>query len=316
MFGRIAFILPFVFFDDEDHFNATLAKLLKPRFVGSQGHSEVRDFIHQELQRLDFTVVRNEFQEGANFTNLLGFWNTEAEHVLMLTCHYDSKKLKDWDKDIFPSATEAVPCAILLNLAKTLGLFLAEKLSKGSGMGLALIFFDGHNPVTSDNGDGNELIGSGRFIEDDIITFDEIALVLTLSYIGAPNQTFNSYFEASEDLHELVADMELELRKSGQLTDCHVLFQKKKQYDDDLLDDHVLFHEMGVPVMHVAPQEYPKVLHTAADTQENLHYPTIRNTIKIMRRLVYEFLEQWDSYIAANNIIAANNDLDNNNKNS
>jgi len=71
------------------------------------------------------------------------------------------------------------------------------------------------------------------------------ALALTLSYIGAPNQTYYNYFEVSEDLHDLVTDIELDLRKSGQLTDCHVLFHKIKEFDNDLLDDHILFHELG-----------------------------------------------------------------------
>jgi len=160
------------------------------------------------------------------------------------------------------------------------------------------------------------------------------ALALTLSYIGAPNQTYYNYFEVSEDLHDLVTDIELDLRKSGQLTDCHVLFHKIKEFDNDLLDDHILFNELGnsiitsffnrylytdillyssgVPVMHVAPHEFPKVLYTAADNQENLHYPTIRNMIKIMRIFVYDFLEHWDSYISANNNFAPYSDSDDN----
>ncbi|KAH8364132.1 hypothetical protein KR084_002946 [Drosophila pseudotakahashii] len=302
--------LPFVFFDDEEHFNATLAQLLKPRYVGSPGHSEVRDFIEKELKRLGFTAVRHDFQEGANFSNLAGFWNMEAEKFMLLTCHYDSKMPKDWDKDVFLSATEgAVSCAILLNIAKTLGFFLTEQLAKKSGMGLALIFFDGHNSLT-DNDDENGLSGSWRFMEDEIIPLEKLAVVLTLGYIGAPNQTYLNYFEATEDLHNLVADIELELRASGQLTDCHLLFQKKNQYDNDLLDDHIIFNEMGVPVLHVAPQEFPKVLYTAADTAENLHYPTIRNMIKIIRRFVHDFLEQWDSYMAAQDNVVSYPDLD------
>ncbi|XP_017012351.2 glutaminyl-peptide cyclotransferase [Drosophila takahashii] len=302
--------LALIFFDDEEHFNETLAELLKPRYVGSPGHSEVRDFIEKELERMGFSILRNDFYEGANFTNLAGFWNMEAEQFMLLTCHYDSKEPKDWDKDDFLSATEgAVSCAILLNIAKTLGFFLTEQLNKKSGMGLVLIFFDGHNSLT-DNDDENGLIGSRRFMEDDIIPVENMAVVLTLGYIGAPNQTYLNYFEATEDLHNLVADIELELRESGQLTDCHLLFQKKKQYENDLLDDHIIFHEMGVPVMHVAPQELRKVLYKAADTADSLHYPTIRNTIKIIRRFVHDFLEQWDSYTAIKDNFVSYPDLD------
>jgi len=42
---------------------------------------------------------------------------------------------------------------------------------------LKLIFFDGHYPVTSDNEDEDELIGSSRFIEDDIIPLEKIVSI-------------------------------------------------------------------------------------------------------------------------------------------
>ncbi|KAI8040504.1 glutaminyl-peptide cyclotransferase [Drosophila gunungcola] len=284
-----------IYFDDEEHFNATLAKLLRPRYVGSAGHSAVRDFIAEELERLGFIVTRDDFQEGANFTNLAGFWNVDADNFMMLTCHYDSKIPKDWNKEVFLSATEgAVSCGILLNVAKALGGFLAEKLHKKSDLGLALIFFDGHSSLSSDPLDEARLIGSAHFMDTEFIPIEKMAVAVTLSYIGAPSQTYASHFEVTDDLHNMIADVELLLKKSGQLTDCHVLFEKKKRYDNDLLDDHILFSELGVPVLHVAPQEVPKVLYTAADNAENLHWPTIRNMIKILRRSVHDFLEQWD----------------------
>ncbi|XP_017070552.1 glutaminyl-peptide cyclotransferase [Drosophila eugracilis] len=329
MFGRIAFFLtvvymvfnitllrwaaekqPFIFFEDEEYFNETLWKLLKPRYVGSQGHSEVSDFIEKELQYLGFNTIRYDFHEGASFTNLVGFWNMEAEHFLVLTCHYDSKMPKDLNKEKeFHSATEgAVSCAILLNVAKNLQQYLGEQVAKKSDMGLALIFFDGHNSVTSK--DEDRLTGVRHFIETDVIPLQNIGVVLTLSYIGAPNQIFMSYFESTNDLHHLLTDIEKELRKSGQLTDCHVLFHNEKRYDHDILDDHILFSELGVAVLHLAPQELPKVLYTAADNVDNLHYPTIRNMIKIIRKLVYDFLEQWDSYANMKDTFSAYYDLD------
>lgn len=42
--------------------------------------------------------------------------------------------------------------------------------------------------------------------------------------------------------------------------------------------------------MHIAPQKYPEVRHTAADTAENLHWPTIQNMIKILRRFISDYV--------------------------
>lgn len=130
---------PFKFDDDEEHFNATLAKLLKPRFVGSKGHAEAQDLIETELKRLDFITLRNDFQQGVNITNLVGFWNMRAKFYLMLTCHYDSKKPENVTTDEFLAAAEgAVSCAILLNVAKTLRQFLIDRWSEKKSVGLAV----------------------------------------------------------------------------------------------------------------------------------------------------------------------------------
>ncbi|EDW93564.2 glutaminyl-peptide cyclotransferase isoform X1 [Drosophila yakuba] len=302
---------PLKFADDEEHFNATLAKLLKPRYVGSQGHHEVRDFMEMELKRLQFTTLRNEFHAGGvNLTNLVGFWNMGARFYLMLTCHYDSKRPENGTTDEFLGATEsAVSCAILLNVAKTLKPLLMEKWSKKSDFGLAFIFFDGHNPLSSDPYDDNQIMGSQHFVDDEFIPLENMAVAVTLSYIGAPNQTFLSYFEVTNDLHNMIADIEVALRKTGQLDDCHLLFEKKTHYDNDLLDDHISFDELDVPVLHVGPQEFPSVLYTAADNAENLHFPTIRNMIKIMRTFVANFFEMWQVFMKARNTFGINYDF-------
>ncbi|KMY97819.1 glutaminyl-peptide cyclotransferase [Drosophila simulans] len=301
---------PFKFDDDEEHFNATLAKLLKPRFVGSKGHAEVQDFIETELKRLDFITLRNDFQQGVNITNLVGFWNMRAKFYLMLSCHYDSKKPENGTTDEFLAATEgAVSCAILLNVAKTLRQFLIDRWSEKRSVGLAFIFFDGHNSLSSDPYDENELMGATHFMDEEFIPLENMAVAVTLSYIGAPNQTFLSYFEVTNDLHNLIADIEQDLRKSGQLDDCHVLFQKKTHYDRDLLDDHIVFDEQDVPVIHVSPQEFPNFIYTPADNVENLHYPTIRNMIKIIRCFVHDFYEKWQYFMKWRQTYAINYDF-------
>lgn len=71
-------------------------------------------------------------------------------------------------------------------------------------------------------------------------------VLFSLNYIGAPNQTFPSYYENTDHIHSQFAYIEQELRESGHLVDCHVLFQKIKSYENDLPDDHFPFKEKGI----------------------------------------------------------------------
>lgn len=52
------------------------------------------------------------------FTNIIGKLNPNADSYLTLACHYDSKYFPN---EYFEAATDsAVPCAIMLNVLKTL----------------------------------------------------------------------------------------------------------------------------------------------------------------------------------------------------
>ncbi|XP_034659098.1 glutaminyl-peptide cyclotransferase-like protein [Drosophila subobscura] len=281
------------FSNDEHHLNATLARILKPRWPGSLGHSQVRDFLLQELQALGFHTDRDEFVDGVAFTNVMGIINPEATNFLLLCCHYDTPHLTDVEG--FVGATDgAVPCAILLNMAKTLGSYFREELRKRLDIGLALVFFDGHEPMPSDPQDSNVLRGSKRFVQMETLPLESIEVAIALNFIGAPSQAYMSHYESTYSLHSRLAEIELDLRESGQLAQCHLLFQKLKDHETDLPDDHDPFLDEGVPVMHLAPYRYPEVWHTAADNTEHLHWPTVLNINSILRQFVYEYLEAHD----------------------
>nr|XP_017036119.1 glutaminyl-peptide cyclotransferase isoform X2 [Drosophila kikkawai] len=279
--------------DDEKYIRATLKKLLIARHVGSPGHAAVRDFLDKELMRLGFLSKSYDFFEGINYSNVVGYWNDQADQYLVLTSHYDGPSpRKEQEKDVLVSATDgAVSCAILLALARTFRLF-ARSLGPSTGL---LVFFDGHESQATEPEKKPKLYGSQHFVNSQIIPKDEIALVVSLNHIGAPNQTFPSFSEKNHKNHNRIANIERELRKSGKLVDSHVLFHKIVSYKNDLPDDHVPFKEYGVPVLHIAPPKYPDVHHTAADKAENLHWPTILNMIKILRHFIFDFLVSIDT---------------------
>lgn len=57
-----------------------------------------------------------------NFTNIIATLNPKADRVLAFAAHYDSKILPVVKGKFFTAATDsAVPCAMLLDLAKDMG---------------------------------------------------------------------------------------------------------------------------------------------------------------------------------------------------
>lgn len=81
-------------------------------------------FRHSELLLMNMDVELDEFADvtpifgNLTFANIVGRLNPNADSYLTLACHYDSKYFPD---DYFEAAIDsAVPCAIMLNVLKTL----------------------------------------------------------------------------------------------------------------------------------------------------------------------------------------------------
>lgn len=127
----------FNFSQDIEHFNATLAQLLKPRYPGSFGHEQVIVYLMDELKKLGFGVISDKFYLEAHFTNVMGIWNEKAKEMLVLSCHYDSQSPREGENETYLGATDgAVPCAIILNVVKTLGPYLRSSLRSQTDLGI------------------------------------------------------------------------------------------------------------------------------------------------------------------------------------
>ena len=74
---------------------------------------------------MNLNVEEDAFQSNVpifgqvTFTNIIGTVNPNADSYLALACHYDSKYFEN--DPLFEAATDsAVPCSIMLNVAKTI----------------------------------------------------------------------------------------------------------------------------------------------------------------------------------------------------
>lgn len=127
--------------DDEAHFNSTLDSILVPRVVGTHGHEQVRNYLVTSLNGLGFQTEVDEFRQRVpifgelTFGNVIGYINPQAQNFLSLACHYDSKYFAN-DPNFVGATDSAVPCAILLNTAKTLNTYLLQQFRNRNDLGL------------------------------------------------------------------------------------------------------------------------------------------------------------------------------------
>lgn len=125
--------------DDDNkykYFIETLNTLSVSRWLGSVGHEDVNEFLVEELTRLGFVVIRDDFFDVFTATNVIGVLNMEAKQFLLLSCHYDSKYLET--TDFYIAATDAVSCAMLLNIAQELNDFLHHEFASRPDLGLVV----------------------------------------------------------------------------------------------------------------------------------------------------------------------------------
>lgn len=125
-----------------------LEPLLIPRVSGTENNKKVQKFIISTFHDLGWSVEQDHFNDttphgSIAFTNIIVTKDPKAQRKIVLAAHFDSKYFKDFE---FIGATDsAAPCAILINLAKSLNTLLDQRMAVGldSLTTLQIIFFDG-----------------------------------------------------------------------------------------------------------------------------------------------------------------------------
>ncbi|XP_017768617.1 PREDICTED: glutaminyl-peptide cyclotransferase-like [Nicrophorus vespilloides] len=292
---------------DVGHMEDVLDNILIERVVGTPNHDKVHDYIVNELKKLEYDVEVDTFHERTptmghlKFRNIIGTLNPRAERFLTLACHYDSKYFKN---DVFLGATDsAVPCAMMLNLAKVLKNDLQKVM--GNEVTLQLLFLDGEEAFLR-WGPTDSLYGA-RHLADawhrsvsstksglDVNKLQRMDAFVLLDLIGTPDPTFFSYFPKTERLFVALADAEDKLMNMGQLKkyskNAQQKYFKRRSSPSFVEDDHVPFMIRGVPILHLIPKEFPKEWHTPADNRDAVDMTTVENLNKILRVFVCEYL--------------------------
>ncbi|XP_026212721.1 glutaminyl-peptide cyclotransferase [Anabas testudineus] len=295
----------------EQMWQRDLRPLLVTRYPGSAGNQAVQEHIKTTLTSLGagWEVTEDKFMSQTPygylpFTNLIATLNPSAKRRLVLACHYDSKYYPpQWHGREFQGATDsAVPCAMLLELARALDEILKAQKSSSPDLTLQLIFFDGEEALfqwTSTD----SLYGSRHLAQKmestphpagatDTNQLHSIDLFVLLDLIGAQSPRFGSQFPSTVHWLTRLQNIEKRLHSMNQLVDHpnSVEYFWPDRPIGRVQDDHIPFLERGVRVLHLIPSPFPSVWHTFDDNEQNLDRATIQNLNKIIQIFVLEYL--------------------------
>uniref|UniRef100_A0A672ISB8 Glutaminyl-peptide cyclotransferase n=1 Tax=Salarias fasciatus TaxID=181472 RepID=A0A672ISB8_SALFA len=297
--------------DLEQMWQRDLRPLLVVRYPGSEGSQLVQDHVKATFGSLGagWEVTEDRFVSQTpygplSFTNLIATLNPSAERRLVLACHYDSKYYpSQWHGREFLGATDsAVPCAMMLELARALDEELKAQKASSPNLTLQMIFFDGEEALQQWTAT-DSLYGSrhlARKMEGtphppgatDTNELDGMDLFVLLDLIGAPSPRFGSQFPNTTPWLTRFQNIERRLHSMNQFVEHpeSVEYFWPDRRVAHVLDDHIPFLNRGVRILHLIPYPFPSVWHSFNDDEENLDRATIQNLNKILQVFVLEYL--------------------------
>jgi hypothetical protein len=239
-------------FDGERAYDLIVEQLeFGPRIPGTQAHSDVGDFIVDELELLGWDVLEQDFEvDGQVGRNIVAHQDRGGTEWIIIGAHYDTRPLADRDPDTpespVPGANDgASGVAVLLELARVLR---REPVDQD----VSLVFFD-----LEDSGgiEGKDwIIGSTYFVSALMLFPDEVVIV---DMVG--DADLNLYFEGNSDqaIAEEIWAVAQELEYDNFIP----------EFKYSLLDDHTPFVRKGIPAVDIIDFDYP-AWHTTGDTLE------------------------------------------------
>lgn len=291
---------------NSDYFRQTLlAPFLRERVPDTDGNRAVQKHIIDQLKSFGWTVKEDTFTAQTplgrkTFTNILAIQNPDATRRLTLACHHDSKYFAN--EEFIGATDSAVPCALLLDLAKVLSGYPPSS----TGVSVQLLFLDGEEAFVQWT-ENDSLYGArhlATLMDNNIVQVEQDEFVtelqtmdafILLDLIGTSDTRFSKMFSATGSLYDHMYNIEQRLVKAGVLdwktqplfTGMDLLYMER---GGGIQDDHIPFLKKGVPILHLISYPFPSVWHKVTDNELALNYTTIDRMAKILRVFVVEYL--------------------------
>jgi len=215
---------------------------------------------------------------------------------MVIACHYDSLLKPEG----FLGATDsAVPCAQMLNMAKTMSQELNHMKSQKPELTLQFIFFDGEEAfvrwTSTDSIYGSRALardweGKGyNYQQVQGNHLDRIDIFVLLDLIGAGDMSFMKLESSTGDWYDRLVGIERRLRGRG-LVGGSTIFKDAQRIPSGIEDDHIPFKRKGVPILHLISVPFPKAWHKMGDDRSSLDFRRIGDLNKILRVFTAEYL--------------------------
>ena len=265
----------------------TESPLYSVRPVGSKGHKRAQRYLKSQLEALEgFEVSTHSFTASTpmgnkRFTNIIASSAPKASSRVVLGAHYDSKL---FDEFTFVAAVDsAVPCAMLIELGRLLGPWVADG---PSGMGLDLVFFDGEEAFVEWTDDdslyGSRMLATKWEAENRLAS---IEVMILLDLIGSGVHSFHNAHKRGAWAFAELAQLEKEGRAQGWVSDFQSDAQPYFRTEPSKMtvqDDHLPFLKRHVPIVHLIPIPFPSVWHTERDVKDNLDDQPILDLLRVL----------------------------------
>lgn len=225
-----------------------------PRIPGSEAHTKVLDWISNEVKNAGWQVeIQNSSKMNHPIKNIIAKRGSGKPWII-IGAHYDSRlwAVKDPDPENIklpvPGAVDgASGVAVLTELARS--------LPSGINKEIWLIFFD-----AEDQGGipGWDWILGSRVAAESLQSKPEAVIVVDM--IG--DADLNVYFEHNSDktIMTQIWDQAAKLGYGSKII---------AKYKYTILDDHIPFKELGIPVVDMIDFDYP-YWHTTQDTLDKV----------------------------------------------
>lgn len=300
--------------NDYDAFLKLLNPIMIKRVSDTPGNKIVREYLSSQMESYGWIVKKKSYKASTplgpkTFVNVVAdlpigrqFLNADEATLqsakfdlnnrIVFACHYDSKYVQEYD--FIGAIDSAVPCAMMLDLAK----FLRETFDKNEFRKLTrhlqFLFFDGEEAFKEWT--ATDSIYGARSHADDLSkshgdeAFDKIDLFVLLDLIGGKVSQFPNYFPATSNTYRILARIETMLIKNKLLAHRKNYYFPGQQMNGGVQDDHLPFLHKNVPILHLIPVPFPDQWHKETDNYENLDHSRIKDLRLILRVFLMQIL--------------------------
>lgn len=258
-----------------------------PRFIGSEGHTKLVDYLYKEMELHAEEAVKQDFEikdkeDIFHYSNIIGRFHSDNPKRIVIGTHFDtlskSRNGTLWTNNnpVGGANNGASGTAVILELARVLS------ARQDSPLGIDLVFFDGEEGTTHTfPGDINwKPLGSTYFVEKlDSLYSQKPQGAIVLDLVCSKEAQF--HFESNS--LQFAKNQTSSFWSYGE-KNASYLFNPTVKYQ--VVDDHTPLNQAGVPSFLVIDFLY-KDLHSPKDTIENCSEETLQSIGETLVDYIY-----------------------------